>query len=635
MHRNSNGHVLHPQATCYTDGHSSNPTTTTVMPDASSEKGRISPTFAQFAHLDGAVRKTRNRAYQKAVGPDGPGPDLGEGPGSPDSHHGHGRPPTPARSHKRKVRESEGTKSHKKKAAEHVQLVQVWREREREQSPAEAAEEGDEEGKHEDEDDDNGDYDGYDSGTITVAPGPPLVPRSQRHHKKQYEPTTPPRSQPPPPLSPHHPASLSDYDSDHRHFPPEIHTARELSKQKTVIYGYPISLLTSPTRNWMPILDKESLIHQGIREVMTTCGLPNAVPMIARRLSWIGKGKVVHPRPQRNRLGKFTKQRDRSGTDKIPAPPGPPASITPSSNDRASNPPNTEGVEEWSLEKEQRKLLGGIIDLGTVIDGIDRARANSLIKHSIVGRPDEFVDVDVPLEVLLAGTESIAFTDLGFYRIYVPEKNQPFPLREQQNKPSRLNWDLEASKIEVERDRRGGRQAPWSVTFLGYEWESVRMELLDAGDAEEGESREWVTTMAGYRIVRGKEEVSHNHPSAVGSGKSPGEGHVAASSHPWGRDVIEPPPVGVYAEGEYEDVVRNWFPWAWELVKELGGDGEDDGGSGHGGSGIGGKSGGKGKTHGGGYMKEEAQGEQGSPVRKRDRVGSFREKGSVPKRAKH
>ncbi|KAF8445205.1 hypothetical protein BGX38DRAFT_1271413 [Terfezia claveryi] len=677
MHRNSNGHVLHPQATCHTDGHSSILTTTTSMPEASSEKGRISPTFAQFAHLDGAVRKTRNRAYQKAVGPDGPGPDLGEGPGSPDSHHGHGRPSTPARSHKRKVRESEGTKSHKKKVAEHVQLVQVWRERE--QSLADAAEEGDEEGKHEDLDDDNDDYNEYDGGTITIAPGPPLVPRPQRHHNKQNEPTTPPRSQPPLPLSPHHPASLSDYDSDHQHFPPEIRTARELSKQKTVIYGYPISLLTSPTRNWMPILDKESLIHQGISEVMATCGLPNAVPMIARRLSWIGKGKAVHPRPQRNRLGKFTKQRERSGTDKIPAPPGPPASITPSSKDRASNPPNAAAVEEWSLEKEQRKLLGGIIDLGTVIDGIDRARANSPIKHSIVGRPDEFVDVDVPLEVLLAGTECIAFTDLGFYRIYVPEKNQPFPLREQQNKPSRLNWDLEASKVDVERDRRGGRQVPWSVTFLGYEWESVRMELLDADDAEEGESREWVTTMAGYRVVRGKEEVSHIHPSAVGSGKLLGEGHVAASSHPWGRDVIEPPPVGVYAEGEYEDVVRNWFPWAWELVKDLGGDGEDDdeeggggggggkggrkgkrkaaieagrkvkndiggggygavGGSGHGGGGIGGKSGGKGKTHWGGYMKEEAQEEQGSPVRKRDRVGSFRERGGgekVPKRARH
>ncbi|KAF8418185.1 hypothetical protein EV426DRAFT_645461 [Tirmania nivea] len=651
MPRNSNltaphGHVLHsPSATSTTDGYANNPAITSPPPDAPGEKGRISPTFAQFAYLDGAVRKTRNRAYQKAVGNDGPAADLGEGPGSPEGHHGHGRSSTPARLHKRKARDSEGTRSHKK--ADHVPPVQAGKESE--QSPAAATEEVDDE-KHEDDDDNEDEYDG---GTIAVVPHI-IRAHAQRHnhhhdhyhpHHQQDDPLSPLPSQRP--VSPRAPASDSETDSDPD---PEILTARELSKQKTILYGYPISLLTSPTRNWMPILDKESLIYQGISEVMTTCGLPNAVPMLARRLSWIGKGKVVHTRAQRNRLGKFTKRGDRSGPGAGPAPPGP--SITPSSKDRASN----AGVEEWSLEKEQKRLLGGIIDLGIVVDGIDRARANSPIRHNIVGHPDEFVDVDVPLEVLLAGTESIAFTDLGFYRIYVPEKNQTFPLREQPNRPSRLNWDLEVSKVEAGGEKRG-RQAPWSVMFLGYEWESVRMELLDAGDAEEEESREWATTMAGYRVIRAKEEVvSNTYPGGAGSGKLPGEGHVVVASHPWGRDVIEPPPVGVYAQGEYKDVVRNWFPWAWELVKDVCGDGEEEdeegagggkgrkavkrkaaveavkkvrhdiGGGAYGGvggsayaGGGGGKSG-RGKTHGqaAGYTKDEGQGAERSPPRKRD-----------------
>jgi len=560
------------------------------------------------------------------VGADGPGEDLGEGPGSPDSHHGHSRPSIPARSHKRKAREGEGKRSHKKKA---VQAVQV--ERVREQSMADAAEEMDEE-RHESEYDysdddghddvDDDDDDEYDYGTITVNPHLPSVPRTntQRHHHQrqcqQEKPTSTSTqaSQPPPPSTA--PDSDSDSDSDSNHQPSpdsEILAALELAKQKTILYGYPISLLTSPTRNWMPVLDKEALIYQGISEIMATCGLPNAVPMLARRLSWIGKGKVVQPRPQRNRLGKFTKQRDSRGTGKMPAPPlGPSASTTP---EKASNLPDAAGVEEWNLEDEQKSLVGGILELGTVIDGINRARANSPIKHSVVGHPDEFVDVDVPLDVLLAGIESIAFTDLGFYRIYVPEKNQPFPLIEQPNQPSRLNWDLEASKVGAE---RGKKHAPWSVTFLGYEWESVRMELLDAGDAEEEKSRDWVTTMAGYRIVRAKEDApGHTHPGATGSGRLSGEGHGSAASHPWGRDVMEPPPVGVYAQGQYEDVVRNWFPWAWELNKEAGGGGEDEdevGAFGAGGGGKGGGAGGGGKGGRSG-VKRKAAVEAGKKVK--------------------
>ena len=604
------------------------------------------------------------------MGNDGPG--VEERPGSPDSYshgvgHGHGHGSSaPVRLHKRKARESSTgavRRSHKKKVVEQVQqgLAQ------REQCPAADA------ADHEEVDEGSGEMeragDELDGGTIAIAPRPTSVPRAhaQRHHhpyQEQDKPNSPLPSQPPPPAPSLH--ATDDSDSDHQ-VPPdsEVITARELSKQKTILYGYPISLLTSPTRNWMPILDKDSLIYQGISEIMTTCGLPNAVPMIARRLRWIGKGKVVHARAQRNRLGKFTKQRDRSGAGAGGK--APPAALPPATNPHSKDlePNSTSMWEEWSLEAEQRKLLGGIIDLGAVVDGINRARANSSLKHNIVGHPDEFVDVDVPLEVLLAGTESIAFTDLGFYRIYVPEKNQPFPLREQSNRPSKLNWDLEASKVEADGDRRTGRRAPWTVTFLGYEWECVRMELLDEDDAEEEENKEWITTMAGYRVVRLKEEAA-SHSSAGGSGvKIPGEGHVVVASHPWGRDMLEPPPVGVYAQGEgYEDVVRNWFPWAWELAKEVEGcveeKGEnwkggrkgtkrkaaveagkkvrnDAGGGGYGGGsggGAGGKSGGRGKTVGGGYMKVEREEEQRvdmSPVRK---SSSLRERECGVKKAR-
>jgi len=411
----------------------------------------------------------------------------------------------------------------------------------------------------------NADVDGHEGEweTIFVNLRPPCVPRAnvQRHSHRRHDQEEKPR---PEPVSP---GATSNCDRNPGHQPspdPEMPTILELANRKSILYGYPISLLTSPPRNWMPILDKESLIYQATSEVMAMCGLGNAVPMLARRLTWIGKGKAVQPRPQRNRQGKFTRQ-------------SAPVSMPPN---KVTNPPDPTGAEEWSVEKEQSRLFGGFIEPAIVIPGIDRdhAVANSPIELN-VGNSGAFFVVDLPLDNLLAGTETIAFTSLGFYRIYVGGENQPLPLRAQPRQPNRVNWDLDASKVEVEKNRSGVEHATWSVTFLGYEWEEVRKELLDAADAEEEKSKDWVTTMAGYRVVRFKEDVG-THSTATGSGKLLGD--VSAPSHPWGRDVIEPPPVGIYANGQYEDVVRNWFPWVSELASEGVDDGrnEDEGGAG-------------------------------------------------------
>lgn len=464
------------------------------------EGGRISPTFAQFAYLDGAVRKTRNRAYQKSGGNDG----EAEQAGSPESvHTSHSQGPNTTASALRLHRSKPSLPSSKTPAFELGG-----------QNRKKAL------GEEED--------------GVNIIRAPKIPPQ-----------VIFPEAQMP---GPH---STEDCMDARRLAQPENNTfieKREMEKRNNVIYGYPISLLTSPTRNWMPILDKESLIYQAITEVMESCNLYKAIPMIARRLSWIGRGKSMPSRPSRNKLGKFTKGHKDARR----------SVATISAGDPVEH-------EDLSIDEERRRLVGGILDLRTVVDGIEAARASSNTVQSAINTGEEFVDVEIPIHILLAGTESIAFTSLGFYRIYVPERNQPLPLSELPNRPSKLNWDPYASRI----DRvQSIVQHPWNVRFMGYEWEAVRTELLDEDNCEEDESKEWVTTMSGFRVLKLQEEFSDRS----GGAKSHTE-PVTLVTHPWGRDILEPPPVGVYAtQGGYEGVVRDWFPWAWDIVREFNGE---------------------------------------------------------------
>ena len=481
------------------------PLTTDVLSNLSTAKstspepegGRISPTFAQFAYLDGAVRKTRNRAYQKSGGNDG----EVEQAGSPESvQHGQG-PSTTA----------SAVKLHKNKSSFLGLRTPAFVSGGQMKSVCE------------------------EEGGASIICDPKLSPQ---HSLPEAQTTGP---------------YLTENCMNTRGLPQlennNFIERREMEKRNNIIYGYPISLLTSPTRNWMPILDKNSLIYQAITEVMESCNLRSAVPMIARRLSWIGKGKSAPSRPSRNKLGKFTKSHKDTRRSVATIGTGDPVEH-----------------EELSLEEERRRLVGGILDLRTVVDGIETARASSQTVQSAITTAEEFVDVEIPIHILLAGIESIAFTSLGFYRIYVPERNQPLPLSELPNRPSKLNWDPYASRI--------GRvnsivQPPWIVRFMGYEWEAVRTELLDEDNCEEDESKEWVTTMSGFRVLKLQEDFSDRG----GGAKSHSE-PVTLVTHPWGRDILEPPPVGVYAtQGGYEGVVRDWFPWAWDIVRELNGEG--------------------------------------------------------------
>lgn len=474
-------------------------TTKSTSPEP--EGGRISPTFAQFAYLDGAVRKTRNRAYQKSGGNDG----EVEQAGSPESvHTSHGQGPNTTAS---AVRLHKGKSS--SLSSRTPTFVSVGQSRRKAVGEEESG------------------------ATMTRAPkllSQHFLPIAQTAGSYSTE---------------------NNIDT-HGLVPPENNRfieKREMEKRNNIIYGYPISLLTSPNRNWMPILDKESLIYQAIIEIMESCNLHKAVPMIARRLSWIGRGKSAPSRPSRNKLGKFTKSHKDARR----------SVATIGAGDLVEH-------EELSIEEERRRLVGGILDLRTVVDGIEASRASSA--QSAINTTEEFVDVEIPIHILLAGTESIAFTSLGFYRIYVPERNQSLPLSELPNRPSKLNWDPYISRI----DRvQSTVQPPWNVRFMGYEWEVVRTELLDEDNCDEDESKEWVTTMSGFRVLKLQEEFCDRS----GGAKSHSE-PVTLVTHPWGRDILEPPPVGVYAtQGGYEGIVRDWFPWAWDIVRELNGEGSD------------------------------------------------------------